>query len=44
MPKTVINGVGLWWERTGRNGPPLVLIHGAWVDRHNWDSDSVPPP
>jgi len=37
MPKVVVNGVGLHWQLAGRSGPTLVLVHGAWVDRHNWD-------
>ena len=38
MPKEVVNGVGLHWELEGRGGPPMALVHGAWVDRHNWDA------
>ena len=38
MPKEVVNGVGLHWELEGRDGPPVVLVHGAWVDRRNWDA------
>jgi pimeloyl-ACP methyl ester carboxylesterase len=37
MPKAVVNGVGLHWELAGWSGPTMVLVHGAWVDRHNWD-------
>jgi pimeloyl-ACP methyl ester carboxylesterase len=41
--KTIpINGVQLCWELTGSSGEPLVLVHGSWVDHHNWDS-VVPP-
>jgi pimeloyl-ACP methyl ester carboxylesterase len=32
-----INGVQLYWELTGDSGEPLVLVHGSWVDHHNWD-------
>jgi pimeloyl-ACP methyl ester carboxylesterase len=32
-----INGVQLYWELTGNSGEPLVLVHGSWVDHHNWD-------
>lgn len=38
MPKDTVNGIGLQWELDGRGGPPVVLVHGAWVDRHNWDA------
>lgn len=37
MPATTINGVQLYWEQTGESGEPLVLVHGSWVDHHNWD-------
>jgi pimeloyl-ACP methyl ester carboxylesterase len=38
MPTTPINGVQLFWERHGDSGaPPLVLVHGSWVDHHTWD-------
>lgn len=37
MPIEKINGVGLYWELTGQNGDPLVLVHGSWGDHHNWD-------
>jgi pimeloyl-ACP methyl ester carboxylesterase len=35
---TAINDVQLFWERTGNSGEPLVLVHGSWVDHHNWDA------
>jgi pimeloyl-ACP methyl ester carboxylesterase len=38
MPLDKINGVNLYWELTGSNGDPLVLVHGSWGDHHNWDS------
>ena len=38
MPKDTVNGVGLYWERTGESGDPLVLVHGSWGDHHNWDA------
>lgn len=38
MPTTVINGVRLYWEQRGARGDPVVLVHGAWVDHHNWDA------
>lgn len=37
LPTTPINGVRLYWERTGETGDPLVLVHGSWVDHHTWD-------
>src|SRR4029453_3004824 len=37
MPIDKINGVKLYWELTGSNGDPLVLVHGSWGDHHNWD-------
>jgi pimeloyl-ACP methyl ester carboxylesterase len=33
-----INGVQLFWELTGNAGEPLVLVHGSWIDHHNWDA------
>lgn len=38
MPVTKLNGVNLYWERTGQHGEPLVFVHGSWGDHHNWDS------
>jgi len=37
MSTTIINGVQLYWELAGDAGEPLVLVHGSWVDHHNWD-------
>jgi pimeloyl-ACP methyl ester carboxylesterase len=37
MPTSLLNGVRLYWERTGETGDPLVLVHGSWVDHHTWD-------
>jgi pimeloyl-ACP methyl ester carboxylesterase len=33
-----INGVQLYWEQSGQSGESLVLVHGSWVDHHNWDA------
>jgi pimeloyl-ACP methyl ester carboxylesterase len=33
-----MNGVQLFWELMGNSGEPLVLVHGSWVDHHNWDA------
>jgi len=38
MTTTIINGVQLYWELAGEAGEPLVLVHGSWVDHHNWDA------
>ncbi len=38
MPTSTINGVKLFWELTGSAGEPLVLVHGSWIDHHNWDA------
>jgi pimeloyl-ACP methyl ester carboxylesterase len=37
MPANLINGVRLYWESDGVEGVPLVLVHGSWVDIHEWD-------
>lgn len=36
MHRIVVNGVGLAVEQTG-DGPPMVLVHGSWSDRHAWE-------
>lgn len=36
MPTNLINGIQLYWELSGQSGPVIVLIHGAWIDHHNW--------
>ena len=33
-----MNGVNLYWERTGTQGEPLILVHGSWGDHRNWDN------
>lgn len=37
MPVAHANGVDLYYELGGERGDPLVLIHGAWFNHHNWD-------
>ena len=37
MPTEQINGVELYYQLSGREGDPLVLVHGSWGDHHNWD-------
>ncbi len=37
MPLAHVNGVHLAYEIAG-HGEPLVLVHGSWGDRHNWDA------
>ncbi len=36
-PQTQINGIRLYRELTGESGEPLVMVHGSWVDHHDWD-------
>jgi len=38
MPKIGANGTELYYEVTGTSSIPLVLVHGAWADHHNWDA------
>jgi pimeloyl-ACP methyl ester carboxylesterase len=38
MPVTTINGIKLFWELSGGTGDPIVLVHGSWIDHHNWDA------
>ncbi len=38
MPTAKIDGVNLFYERTGIIGEPLALVHGSWTDHHNWDA------
>jgi pimeloyl-ACP methyl ester carboxylesterase len=38
MSTSTVNDVQLYWELTGNSGEPLVLVHGSWVDHHNWDA------
>lgn len=35
MPSLARDGATLGYETTG-SGPPLVFLHGAWVDRRQW--------
>ena len=37
MPRTMINGLQIYWELTWDSGDALVLVHGSWGDHHNWD-------
>jgi pimeloyl-ACP methyl ester carboxylesterase len=37
MPKDKINNINIFWESTGDEGEPLILVHGSWSDHHNWD-------
>jgi pimeloyl-ACP methyl ester carboxylesterase len=36
MPIEVVNGVRIRFDVVGA-GEPLMLVHGSWVDHHNWD-------
>lgn len=38
MPSTTINGADLYFETRGHSGEPLILVHGSWVDHHQWDA------
>jgi pimeloyl-ACP methyl ester carboxylesterase len=37
MATANVNGVRLRYEVTGREGVPLVLVHGSWGSHHGWD-------
>ena len=37
MATANVNGVRLRYEVTGREGIPLVLVHGSWGSHHGWD-------
>lgn len=37
MAHAQVNGVKIAYEVSGE-GEPLVLVHGSWGNRHNWDS------
>jgi pimeloyl-ACP methyl ester carboxylesterase len=37
MTLAEINGVRVAWQMTGDTGDAVVLVHGSWVDHHNWD-------
>ena len=32
-----VNSVRIAYTSTGSVGAPLVLVHGSWGSRHNWD-------
>jgi pimeloyl-ACP methyl ester carboxylesterase len=36
VPRVRTNEIETYYESHGE-GPPLVLVHGAWVDRRTWD-------
>src|SRR5690349_4698413 len=38
MPTARLNGVSLYYELAGDDGPPLVLVHGSWGDHENWST------
>jgi pimeloyl-ACP methyl ester carboxylesterase len=38
MPITTANGTDLFYEISGSSGDPVVLVHGSWVDHHDWDA------
>jgi pimeloyl-ACP methyl ester carboxylesterase len=37
MATISVNGVRLAYQITGPTGPPLVLVHGSWGNRRDWD-------
>ncbi|MGH7301764.1 MAG: alpha/beta fold hydrolase [Candidatus Rokuibacteriota bacterium] len=37
MATANVNGVRLRYEVAGREGVPLVLVHGSWGSHHGWD-------
>lgn len=37
MATLSVNGVELFYQRSGESGEPLVLVHGSWVDHHSFD-------
>lgn len=41
MPLESVNGVRLYCDLSGAQGPALVLVHGSWDSHHDWD-DLVP--
>ena len=38
MPLATANGTDLFYEISGTSGDPVVLVHGSWVDHHDWDA------
>lgn len=38
VPVVGVNNVDLYCKISGDFGDPLVLVHGSWVDHHNWDA------
>lgn len=40
MPTIQTNEVETYYERRGE-GPPLVFVHGAWVDHRLWNSETA---
>lgn len=37
MATADVNGVRVFYERSGTGGSPFVLVHGSWGSHHNWD-------
>lgn len=38
MAETTVNGAAIYFETRGREGEPMVLVHGSWTDHHQWDA------
>lgn len=37
MPTQVLNGIRIFYNKSGTNATPLVLVHGSWTSHHGWD-------
>ena len=37
MAKVTVNGVQLGYDTHGKAEIPLVMVHGSWLARRNWD-------
>ncbi len=37
MPTIDCNGVTLYYELSGQEGPPLAMVHGAWWSHRSWE-------
>jgi pimeloyl-ACP methyl ester carboxylesterase len=37
VPIAAVSGIKLYWELSGQEGDPLVLVHGSWGDHRTWE-------
>jgi pimeloyl-ACP methyl ester carboxylesterase len=37
MAETMVNGAIIYFEVRGREGEPMIMVHGSWTDHHQWD-------